>query len=298
MRTDNYYEIGLSHEVCEDYAFSGNLNEHISYAIVADGCSSAEQVDVGARVLVHSAIEFLREYYSLSDSIETDKDIFEHKLRNSVIAKSIMVVKQLGLPLHSLCSTLIVSIMDKTRANVFMYGDGAVAVKYCNGDFLRYKVEYESGAPYYLIYSSNKEDDILYASNYGNTKTIKTKWDTPKDKDIVINTETISRYDFEHYQNTCFSFLNPEVVSVMSDGVNSFRGFVDGDNLSLTLEPVDTIKVVDRMTNFKNFHGQFVNRRMKRFNKNCTKDGWSHYDDVSIASIFNEFNENNENNNA
>jgi len=298
MKTDSYYQIGLSHEVCEDYAFSGEINEHISYAIIADGCSSAEQVDVGARVLVHSAIEFLREYYFSSNSIETDKNIFEHKLRNSVIAKSIMVVKQLGLPIHSLCSTLIVSIMDKTRANVFMYGDGVVSVKYCNGDVIKYKVEYESGAPYYMIYSTNKEDDIMYTSHYGNTKTIKTKWDTSKDRDIVINTDTISRYDFEHYQNTCFSFLNPEVVSVMSDGVNSFREFVDGDNLKLTLEPVDTIKVADRMTDFKNFNGKFVNRRMKRFNKDCAKDGWTHYDDVSIASIFNEFNEFNEKNNA
>ena len=59
MNTDCYYEIGHSHIFCEDYALAGIVN-NIGYAIVSDGCSSSDNVDVGARVLAHIAKVFLR----------------------------------------------------------------------------------------------------------------------------------------------------------------------------------------------------------------------------------------------
>ena len=64
MNTDFYCEIGDSHVACEDYALAGKINDNISYAIVADGCSSSPNVDVGARVLAHAALDYLTSQFS------------------------------------------------------------------------------------------------------------------------------------------------------------------------------------------------------------------------------------------
>lgn len=59
MNSDCYFEIGHSHTICQDYALTGKINDVLSYAIISDGCSSSPLVDVGARLLAHSAKEYL-----------------------------------------------------------------------------------------------------------------------------------------------------------------------------------------------------------------------------------------------
>ena len=63
MNEDCYFEIGHSHTICEDYALTGKINENLSYAIVCDGCSASDTVDLGARILAHTAREYLISYY-------------------------------------------------------------------------------------------------------------------------------------------------------------------------------------------------------------------------------------------
>ena len=60
MNTDFYYEIGHSHTICEDYAIAGKFASDISFAIVCDGCSASPHVDVGARIIAHSAQKGLK----------------------------------------------------------------------------------------------------------------------------------------------------------------------------------------------------------------------------------------------
>ena len=54
MNADYYIEKGQSHDFCEDFALAGKIGES-AYAILSDGCSSSEHVDLGARLLVHAA---------------------------------------------------------------------------------------------------------------------------------------------------------------------------------------------------------------------------------------------------
>jgi len=37
---------------------------------------------------------------------------------------------------------------------------------------------------------------------------------------------------------------------------------------------------------FKNFNGQFVQRRMNKFLKDCNKDNWYNADDISLGVIY------------
>jgi hypothetical protein len=66
--TDSYFEIGNTHEVCQDYALSGKLNDNLYYAIITDGCSQSHkecgEVDLGARVVAYAARDALFQYFN------------------------------------------------------------------------------------------------------------------------------------------------------------------------------------------------------------------------------------------
>jgi hypothetical protein len=68
-----------------------------------------------------------------------------------------------------------------------------------------------------------------------------------------------------------------DVISVITDGINSFR---KEDN-----EVIDWKDLVDEFCGFKNFEGQFVQRRIGAFKRKVNKEKWHHFDDISIASI-------------
>lgn len=68
-----------------------------------------------------------------------------------------------------------------------------------------------------------------------------------------------------------------DIISVISDGINSFR---NADSTSIPWE-----NLIDEFTSYKNFEGDFVLRRISAFKRKCAKEGITHYDDISIASI-------------
>ena len=50
-------------------------------------------------------------------------------------------------------------------------------------------------------------------------------------------------------------------------------------------EPIPWTDLVDEFTGFKNFEGEFVQRRIAAFKRKCLKEGITHSDDISIAAI-------------
>src|SRR5437868_4207156 len=53
MNSDCAFQIGAAHTVCQDYAVAHSGVP--AYAILADGCSSSPDTDIGARLLVKAA---------------------------------------------------------------------------------------------------------------------------------------------------------------------------------------------------------------------------------------------------
>jgi len=73
-------------------------------------------------------------------------------------------------------------------------------------------------------------------------------------------------------------------AAVLSDGIESYQCRVGGET-STTFSGVGYETVVQELTAFKNFKGEFVYRRMQAFEKECAKRGWQHYDDVAVAAL-------------
>lgn len=265
MNTDRFFAIGSTHETCEDYAISGTLDNEILYAIVCDGCSSADDVDFGARMLALSARELLR--------IKPDQVSYEQfarlVARRADIASAVFPL----LDPDFLDATLLIAWVEKGILTMFMFGDGLFLHK--SGDLINcvhvnYEVEIDGAirpAPdyisYYLdgrreVYGALKGEKIVYCGPPGEGGiTYREKLFTP----VMVRTP-VRPGDF---------------ILLTSDGIDSFR---TPDDTNLTWQ-----SLVPELIGFKTHGGVFVQRRVQAMLHKLQKDLVRHADDFSVAAI-------------
>ncbi|MCP4131364.1 MAG: protein phosphatase 2C domain-containing protein [bacterium] len=277
MNTDIYFEKGTSHTICEDYAISGTVDEWY-FVIGSDGCSSSAGVDLGNRLLCHSArtaITDLVSLYGINDSIELEN--IETILRTLILERCNKLKKELKVPVDIFDATLTILLSNGTRNIILMYGDGAVIIKY-NNRMAVINIEYESGAPYYLSYLMDEKKGERYAQKFG-------------DAPVFIN---------EYYKDAAgwnpepFKYMNDEkyfikeitageadpilMLTACSDGINTY---FDANN-----DPVQIPGMADRFLDYKNVKGDFVKRRMNKITKENNRNGIIHHDDIFCGTIF------------
>lgn len=123
-----------------------------------------------------------------------------------------------------------------------------------------------SGAPDYLSYNMDPLRRQAYDKEWPDNK-----------KEITINNDGMFTMNpFTPFEYEC-QVEDGDVISVISDGINSFRKH-DGT-------VIDWKELVNEFTGYKTTEGQFVLRRMSAFKNKCLKEGIVHSDDISIASI-------------
>jgi len=270
MNTNSTYYIGKDHIVCEDYALTGNLQDRITFAIVCDGCSASPDVDFGARVLAMAARETFQYILSVEDGLfpGMNPEISPARFGLMTINKANEVCRSFRhLHPQALDATLLVAWVQDKKLNAYLYGDG-VLVHRKNTSVNTVHIGLTSGAPDYLSYNLDKQRLNGYNSLKDNVKEIAC---TTNGETIQVNGKP-----FEPYVLSC-DVTEGDVISVISDGINSFR---HANN-----DPILWTELVDEFTGYKNFEGEFVQRRLAAFNRKCLKEGIIHSDDISIASI-------------
>ena len=255
MHSDAYFVAGTAHPVCQDYAFAGKL-DGLPFGIVSDGCSSSPHTDIGSRLLTHAFV----------GEIPSFRVVQNEALIIRVITRASGAAAQLSLPVECLDATLLCCSVMPEDPLVMAVGDGVVACKYEDGIVVAWRIEYDKSAPEYPSYRLDPKRQARFNNEFGPLKKI-FRWSTSKGYTPTASTsEFLPQYRF--------NLLNqPKVIAVMSDGVGTFDGMLWHD-------------VVVALMDFKNTKGQFVQRRMKRFLKNCQKKGIAPYDDVSMAAIY------------
>ena len=261
MNANSTYHIGKDHIVCEDYALASS-SPTLTYAIVSDGCSDSPDVDFGARCLAMSAKRELRLNSSVLD--------FDGK---KVVANAQKVIDTFPyLSPQFLDATLLVAAVNNNTKDltVYMYGDGVMVVRNKEGVGALH-VQLSSGAPDYLSYHLDPIRRQAYDKLEDNVKQVTIL------KDGKLNTNRTG--DWGLFDPIIFSTKMEEgdVVAVISDGINSFR---KADNT-----PIPWQDLLDEFTGYKTFGGEFVVRRISAFKRKCLKEGTTHSDDISVASI-------------
>jgi hypothetical protein len=265
MNTNSTYYIGKDHIVCEDYALSWvNAQFGNALAVVCDGCSASPDVDFGARILAKAA-EDTALRYNQDAEVMNDAKTF-----GAVTIATANRIFDVFATLHpqALDATLLVAMVTKDKKlNAYLYGDG-VLVHRKNTGVNTVHIALSSGAPDYLSYSLDPKRKAGYLCLENNVKEIAC---TTSGKTIQVNGKPL-----EPYVLSC-DVTEGDVISVISDGINSFR---HANN-----DPILWTELVDEFTGYKNFEGEFVQRRLAAFKRKCLKEGITHSDDISVASI-------------
>ena len=122
----------ISNKICQDYSMDGIVkinDEEVPFLVVADGCGSVVNSDVGSRILSYAAIKSLKEL----DFKDPYADY--NTLRENIIVKCLDVIETLGLNPSSIFSTLFITFAKDGYATTYTYGDGSIFVKYMNADY-------------------------------------------------------------------------------------------------------------------------------------------------------------------
>jgi hypothetical protein len=276
MNVDSAFQIGKSHRVCQDYAESGLHTMYqppgarAAYAIVSDGCSSSPQTDFGARILT-------RIYSKHPDWMYRKYEFFEDHA-----AHLERYTKGLQLDATSMDATLVAGAVFGDTYRVYVAGDGVVARVYADRISVTV-VSYPSNAPLYLNYHLDENRKKAYRAKFG-TKRNCLSYDILSNGEV--NFESVYEEETEDesvwYQEGSTAGL--QALCLMSDGVESFyRMVLQGATKVQDFIPLK--EVLPKLLGFKGYQGEFVQRRMQRFSKDCHNLEWEHSDDLSLAVI-------------
>ncbi len=258
MNADCAFWIGSTHRVCQDYALTV-LAEGAAHAVLADGCSGSPNTDIGARLLAKSAERLLP---ACDGAIERAADCAEW----------------LSLPQTCLDATLLTVTAADGTFTARCHGDGVVALGRHDGTVEAFVVSFAASYPRYLSYTLDAARLERWREQPANAKTVE-RWllgtDSPPETQP-------SERESEQWTG---SLADCRFVAVLSDGVQSFTQSVTTDT-SRTTQPVPVADVLELLLAFKGGQGQFVQRRVRAFQKECAARGWTHADDVSLAAVW------------
>lgn len=307
MKTDAYFEIGHSHNKCDDYALSGTI-DNVSYAIVSDGCtgSISSHTDVGARLLCLIARDVL-EYLTRAGNFSPGRAYFSYlKTRfsdifNELLLRKISEIRALmGLDVDTFDATLMVALsIDGINFSVLYWGDGTYIVKYKDGVTRCVTTEYSPNQPYYPSYALSQTKSAKYRESMKSggiqliSKIDGLSKDDPRryEKSWInnVDTETPVGYPFfrifEEYDPETEEKIEISQLIVSTDGISSFQYDPRSDQYQENYSVFSVENVFKEATDYKVLNGPFVQRRMQRMALLNSRRKIVHMDDLAMAAI-------------
>jgi hypothetical protein len=286
FKTDTYFEIGSTHDICQDYALAGNISNNIAFAIVTDGCSESHkmcnEVDFGARVVAYSARDAICSLFELHKELPNDIHYMK-TVEKSIRQKTLLNIKPIKdrLRLHDMFSdsTLVITLTDGKIAYTFIYGDGGVIVTKKNNTILYNEISFASSAPYYIVYTEDKNRNNGYRISFGSQPVTSREFILEPNKPDIVNSRQTLEFSEKLYDFSSYMFDDFSSIVVTSDGAKSYQ------KINEASKEIESQKMIRRFTTFKNTNGCYLQRRMKMLKKECETEIVSHYDDVSVAGI-------------
>lgn len=258
MNADCAFWIGSTHRVCQDYAIAAHTDD-TTYALLADGCSGSPDTDIGARLLAKSAEHLLP---TSEGAIEAAADCAD----------------RLGAAPTCLDATLLTITAADSRFDARCWGDGVVALGRRDGTVEVCVVAFAASYPRYLSYTLDADRLQRWHEQPANEKTV-SRW--------VLGETPLAEPETSEQECELFTgdVSDCRFVAVLSDGVQSFTQSVTTDT-SRTTQTVPVGDVLQLLLAFKGGQGQFVQRRVRAFQRECAARGWTHADDVSLAVVW------------
>lgn len=293
MITDCFFQQGVTHEVCEDYALAGQ-----SFAVVSDGCSNGGgpriDTDWGARLLCKAAERNLLDLRQRPEVFIT-----------TVAKTALLQLSTFNMPVECLTATLAMLHMREgaMRCRGLIVGDGVIGGRRYDGSWRIVNFEYLPGgsvgraAPFYLKYAMTGEVQKymdLYGGKMRRTEYNGTFGDLSKPESVTYEmTREEIEFDFDpecFYHQVWFDVKEFAFAFVASDGVSSFYRHVRTETNKYT-EAVGLLQVLGVLLNVPPPRSGFLRaQRQWAFKRDVAgsfvRRGWHNADDVSVGAIY------------
>jgi hypothetical protein len=266
---DAFFSIGASHLVCQDYATTGRDAAGAAFVLVSDGCSSAGDSDIGARLLCTLAARALRR----SEGLELPAVL------DQVLGEAHRTCESLGVPSAALDATLLAAHQRGNGVSVWLAGDGVVAGLDRDGAVTSWSLAYDGEAPAYPSYLLDPERLGHYLEDHGRRRL------------TIVRPNAAAEVHFGSVRRDPY-LLHLELDSrrfpllmVLSDGS---RSFVRDDGAG-TRGRVALGQVMERLMRIRRFEGRYAARRARRFlTRECHKRQWRPEDDLALGALASE----------
>lgn len=237
---DSYYEIGSSHRVCQDYAMHGD-----SCGVLSDGCSSAPDTDIGARLICRNAMMG-----------------YEQMPMGMLLKYSAM----LGIPREALFATqLSIGFGEyEWTSDLFVTfgGDGFVIALSEQNEVEYLQVDFENNMPWYPVYHeilrTDEEKERFKSTLSGKYHGMQLDVETGCDPVIYLDPE---KYKF---------------AAICSDG---FGTFADANG------PIAVEGLIRDLANIAVPSGEFIQRRIRALKRGAWKDYFHFDDFSIVAMV-------------
>lgn len=272
MNTNSAFYIGRGHLICQDYVISGQSDD-ACYVILADGCSSSPDTDIGARFLVKAAESFIYQIQVGAKALPSLERYHQQSVQFASLSS-----KFLKLDPSCLDATLLTIKADKNGFVASCYGDGVIALARKTGFLEIYSVEFDDGYPQYVSYTMDALRRQGFDAQTTNHKSV-THVTIPQVRPSggVTRSNEVIEFHFGNKSDYLFA-------AVLSDGVHSFVEY-DKEDPGRVSHAVSMQEVVAQILAFSSTRGDFVSRRMSAFYQICTSRLWHHDDDLSVGVI-------------
>lgn len=274
---DHHFEIGSTHTdiPCQDYSYSGIING-VTYGIILDGCSSAKDSDVGARLL-HLSVKNTLEKNHIPNVMTLDAEEFSRL----VLQQLKYCVGILDVPEETLYATMIIVLNKDDKFRVIAFGDGVIVVR-TKDRIKQINFKYTNNAPNYIAYSLSKELYARYATFAKDSKLIISEKEYDSNTGLIVfNSEIENTFDIEY--RPIYEFIDIEQISIYSDGFETFR--YSNKHPTNKCSAIKDEVVLEKYFTSKNPHGSFIKRSFQ-FNCRANNNAFiEHQDDFSCVSF-------------
>ena len=276
MNADSAFVIGRSHAVCQDYAVAGSIQNRASasYTIVADGCSSSPDTDIGARLLVKATERLLRARGELTESGVSE-------LYDDASAAALKQARLIGLSACAIDATLLTVLAFDGRVTAACYGDGTIALQSRGGDLDVYSISFEDSRPRYPSYAHQPQRRKVFDDLCGNSKRVSHLRFNARQG--IIDLET--RISLDAIELFAADASDYEYAAVITDGVESFVRMALTET-TRQVERVESEEILEDLLGFKSFCGAFAKRRLSRFLTECHRKNWRNNDDLAVGAVY------------
>lgn len=267
---DKCYYIGKSHVTCDDFAACHSWGD-VQVSIVADGCSSSKNSDIGSRLLTMELLHTLERIHGSYDNIIQSS--FQITLHSCLLQLHDRYSHILGD--HFLDCTVLAAVSDGARTTVLMIGDGAILMERKDGSQVFYRYDFDYNMPAYASYLLDSCRHTNYLSEV--------KGYDRQVVNVVDGTvsQVFERVDLMGLPLVTFEWSHDLMakLALCTDGIESFTG---PNGL------VDWVEVGRKVLASKVPNAGFLQRRVSRILEDYSKESIFNSDDVSAVALVTE----------